>query len=289
MDIRQLKYFVAVAETLNFSRAASSLFVAQPTLSYQISELEKELNCELFLRNKRKVTLTPAGAHLLPLAQQMVENAQKMYAITKNPDIKEEIQPLNISLDRTEDNFESTGITKTIASFKNKHPEVPLELHQTEFGQCIEDLINDRTDLAFMVLRNNEMLPSQLIYKPVRRGRLMLVWPAGLKFTTAEEVCSNMDIILADDHPRGHARIESIMDSLGVRAKYLHADSISIAMIYVQAGKGAIMLPEHFLQQRNYKDINIMAIPSPIADLTHMLVWNKYNLNSSIQLFLNEQ
>ncbi|WP_037080975.1 LysR family transcriptional regulator [Pseudonocardia spinosispora] len=75
VHLRELRYFVAVAEELSFTRAAGErLFIAQPTLSKQIRQLERDLRVELFERGARTVALTPAGATLLPLAKQLIED-----------------------------------------------------------------------------------------------------------------------------------------------------------------------------------------------------------------------
>lgn len=72
MELRQLRYFVTVAGTLSFSKAAKALFITQGTLSQQIQQLEGELGQELFVRTSHKVALTEAGEELLPLARQAV-------------------------------------------------------------------------------------------------------------------------------------------------------------------------------------------------------------------------
>jgi DNA-binding transcriptional LysR family regulator len=75
VHLRELRYFVAVAEELNFTRAAGDrLFVSQPTLSKQIRQLERDLRVTLFDRDPRGITLTPAGVALLPLARQILQS-----------------------------------------------------------------------------------------------------------------------------------------------------------------------------------------------------------------------
>src|SRR6201989_1631560 len=72
MEIRHLRYFIAVAELRNFTKAAEASFVAQSALSQQISRLEHELGAQLFVRGKRGAELTPAGQLLLPHAKRLV-------------------------------------------------------------------------------------------------------------------------------------------------------------------------------------------------------------------------
>ncbi|MDE7128161.1 MAG: LysR family transcriptional regulator, partial [Bacteroidales bacterium] len=76
MELRQLRYFVKAAGTLNFSEAAKSLYVTQSTLSQQIRQLENELGVQLFERNSHEVSLTDAGEELLPYAMKTLESAE---------------------------------------------------------------------------------------------------------------------------------------------------------------------------------------------------------------------
>ena len=87
MELRQLKYFVKTAETLNFSEAARQLFITQSTLSQQIRQLEDEFGVELFQRDSHSVSLTESGEHLLPNAKRTLQDAESCF--TQISDLKE--------------------------------------------------------------------------------------------------------------------------------------------------------------------------------------------------------
>ena len=82
MDLKQLRYFIAVAEELHFGRAAARLFISQPALSFDIKKLEEQLGIQLLVRNNKSVKLTNAGQVLLDEARSLLLQAEKVKRLT---------------------------------------------------------------------------------------------------------------------------------------------------------------------------------------------------------------
>lgn len=145
MELRHLRYFVAVAEELSFSRAAERLQIAQPPLSQQIQALEKELKVKLFDRKKRPLQLTRAGQTLLEEAY--VTLAQLDQAVHKTQRIY-----------RGELGYLTVGFTSSIANsvlpeilhtFRAQYPAVNLLLIEESSGSQLQGLRDRRTDIIF--------------------------------------------------------------------------------------------------------------------------------------------
>lgn len=146
MELRQLKYFIKVAETLNFSEAARVLFVTQSTLSQQVKQLENELGTELFIRSSHSVALTESGEELLPYARRTVwESEQCLQRISDLNQLQS--GTLNIGVTYS---F-SPILTETIATFMGLHPSVKLNVFYKTMAELMELLRAREVDfvLAF--------------------------------------------------------------------------------------------------------------------------------------------
>ena len=144
MELRQLKYFLRVAETLNFSVAARELFITQSTLSQQILNLEHELDQQLFERNSHEVLLTEAGQMLVPLARECIYDADTL--LQRVQELKQMLTgELNIGVTFS---F-SSMIAETMADFLKKYPKMDYHF---EVGRCISNIKNLSKDIVHIFL-----------------------------------------------------------------------------------------------------------------------------------------
>jgi Transcriptional regulator len=142
MELRQLRYFTAVAEKLNFSEAAKTLFITQGTLSQQIKQLENELDVKLFERTSHKVWLTEAGEQLLPLAKKAIESSEE--CLTRIADLGKALTgTLNIGVTHSFSGL----LTDTVKEFIRKYPGVQLSIYYKTATEIHEMLKKGEVDL----------------------------------------------------------------------------------------------------------------------------------------------
>ena len=143
MELRQLKYFVRTAQTLNFSEAARSLYVSQSTLSQQIKALEDELGTVLFQRDSHSASLTQSGSLLLPLAIQTIQDSEACKAQVN--DLKEMLTgELNIGVTYSFSHI----LTETVKNFVKEYPGVKLNIFYRNMAELMEALRHREVDLV---------------------------------------------------------------------------------------------------------------------------------------------
>ncbi len=146
MNLEQLASFVEVANTGHFTKAAATLHLAQPSLSRQISTLEKELGSELFHRAHGHISLTAAGETLLPSARRMLADAE---AVRRDMDELAGLRKGRIRLGATPTLCVSL-VAEAISGFHHEHPGVELELVEKGSRELIEALGAGELDLALI-------------------------------------------------------------------------------------------------------------------------------------------
>jgi DNA-binding transcriptional LysR family regulator len=186
VDTRVLRYFIAVADRLSFTRAASDLYVSQPSLSRQIKRLEDELGAPLFERTGREVRLTEAGAELVPQARGLVREWQETTRRVRTA-AAAEANVLRVG-------FVATGggnlARRARAAFAADHPTVTLEPRRFDWGGEADALRDGLADVAFVWLPADTTGLHASVVATERRG---VALGRGHRLTGRDEV-SIMDL-----------------------------------------------------------------------------------------------
>jgi DNA-binding transcriptional LysR family regulator len=174
MELRHLRYFIAVAEEGHITRAAARLGIQQPPLSQQIHALERELDVQLFRRKPRGVVLTDAGRALLDDARAILAQVDHARATTRRTARGEQ--------GRLVVGFTSSApfvpfVPRVIRAFRESFPLVSLTLEETGTGEMIEALRNELIDAAF--IRSPAPDPSGVVVHPLLEEAMVVALPIG--------------------------------------------------------------------------------------------------------------
>lgn len=278
IEIRHLKYFLAVAEELHFRKAAERLFISQPGLSKQIKQMEIGLGVVLFERHNRKVLLTKAGEYLkreLAINLKNIEhtlNHAKLLNDGKNGDLK----------------FGYVGsamqeiIPSLLVNFKNDYPNIVFSLKEMDNQKQIEGLLSYELDLGFVRL---DRVPRGLTIKSVLKESFCLVLPENhlinadnFKSLTQFKTAS---FILFDPKYSSsyYEKVMQLFDESGFSPIVSH-NTIHAGSIYklVENNFGISIVPKSLAIQNNHK-IKFIELKKTKQKTTLSVVWNTNNRN----------
>ncbi|WP_353168766.1 LysR family transcriptional regulator [Providencia sp.] len=295
IELRHLRYFIAVAEELHFGRAAERLHISQPPLSQQIQSLEEQIHAKLLERNNRNVALTPAGTMFLKEAYQIL--AQVNAAATKAARMeKGELGELSIGFTSTTPFMHK--VTMSLRQYRETYPEVSIHMHQMNTKQQIAPLVTGRIDMGIM---RNTILPEQLDYQLLFKESFMVAVYEGHPLLEFEE--QGVDIQLLANYPlifferevgtALHDEISQLLTSAGIAPKISQEAGEAMTILgLVSAGMGISIITESFTRMkidgvRYVKLINIEAssevwlvyntrrtLPAVAKKLTQILISN---------------
>ncbi|SAK86227.1 LysR substrate binding domain protein [Caballeronia fortuita] len=174
MELRHLRYFLAVAEEGQFTRAAARLHMQQPPLSQQIQELEQELGFALFLRQPRGVELTAPGQSLAEHARAALRTLEQGVAHARRVS-QGQVGRVRIAL--TSSAAFHPLATTAIRAFRQTHPDISIELSEVNAAEIIEMMSNGQVDAA--ILRKPTETPADLRFELLAQERMRLVLPLG--------------------------------------------------------------------------------------------------------------
>ncbi|MCR3749127.1 LysR family transcriptional regulator [Lentzea californiensis] len=248
MDLRQLEYFVAVAEESSFTRAAARVHVVQSAVSAAIKTLERELGAALLDRNSKRVLLTDAGEALLPKARAVLD------AVVEAKDAVAQVQG---GLKGTVRVGTLTAMTLVdlpglLGEFHRRHPGVLVRTSAATAGSAglVEQLLDRRLDLAFVSLPGE--VPDGIVLDALAHSVMDLVVPDDHPLAARAEVSlgdlAGMDFI---DSPLGYgnrAVADRAFAACAVpRRVTLEMSDIFTGVDYVRNGLGIALLPSYIL------------------------------------------
>lgn len=152
LELRQIRYFVALAEELNFRKAAARLFITQPSLSHQIALLEGTLGVRLFHRDRRQVRLTEAGNALLEDARRLLTEAGRLHAKAR------QLEGQGSTTVRVgfPEFLNRTVIAEIVRIFRRRRPDARVVLHEGYSRALLEQLNQGTLDIAFIMIPSAE-------------------------------------------------------------------------------------------------------------------------------------
>ena len=172
MELRHLRYFLAVAKNLSFVKAAEALNISQPPLSRQIQELEEEIGIPLFDRRSHKTTLTKAGEYLMVEAERQLERLEAIYRTAKN--IGDKGSP-NLKIGCVSFLLFSV-LPEFLEKFRASFPEIKLEIFVMSTEEQEHALRTKAIDVGFARAWIGE---EGLVFEPLMEEKLAVIFPFG--------------------------------------------------------------------------------------------------------------
>jgi LysR family hydrogen peroxide-inducible transcriptional activator len=278
MNLRDLKYFIALAETRHFGQAAARSFVSQPTLSGQIKKLEDELGVALFERSKKHVALTPLGEALLPHARRAVEEAK---ALTQLARASQDplAGPLRLGVIPT---LSPYLMPLVLAPLKRKHPQLKLVLTEELTEHLLERLHRHELDAALIAtpVKDAELAARALFDEPFWLA-IPRKHPLYNKDSIVRRDLDGLDLLLLSE---GHCLAEQAMEVCRLRERAqagaqadLRAASLDTLLQLVGAGMGATLVPALALRSAAMTGAGVVTRPLEVPDAYRRvaLVWRR--------------
>jgi DNA-binding transcriptional LysR family regulator len=278
IELRHIRYFLAVAEELHFRKAAEKLFISQPGLSRQIKLLEEELGVVLFERHNRKVVLTKVGEYLktefslqLKTLSHTLDNAKLLHD-GKKGELK--IGYVGSAMQDV--------IPNLLLSFQKNHPDILFNLKEIDNQKQIEDLLSFSLDVGFVRL---ERVPRNLDIKVILKENFCLVLPENHlinedNFKSLKQFKEDSFILFDSKYSASYyEKVMQIFDDCSFTPLVSH-NTIHSSSIFklVENGFGISIIPKSLAKKRGYK-IKFIELDMISQKTTLSVIWNKKNTN----------
>jgi DNA-binding transcriptional LysR family regulator len=284
MELQQMRYVVAVAETSNFTRAAEQCLVVQSALSHQVARLERELGARLFDRTSRRVRLTPAGEAFLPAARQALDAAERARAevAAATGEIRGRLAIGAIST------VAAVDLPAVLKDFHSRHRAVRISLRTSPSEDLVERVRQGTLDVAFLGLPP-DVRPQGVRGCELAHGELVAVVAPDHPLADEEEVDVRrlVDETFVDfpANTAGRAHSDAAFAAAGVsREVAFEVTAAHLMARLIRQGLGIGMLPAAFVSE--FPDLPIVRLRDAPARIEH-LVWSRFQPSPAAAAFLS--
>jgi len=290
IELRQLRYFVAVAEEMHFGRAALRLHMTQPPLSQTIQLLEASLGTALFYRTQRSVSLTPAGLALLPEARRILLQAEGLSDIAHRA-ASGESGRLSLAFVSTAD---YSVLPPFLREFRERYPQVQIDLREATSDVQLDELLQGRIDVGLLIPPLPDKAKAELEYASVLSEPLILAVPKGLKAlrgktTVSLKTLTDMPLIIFPRRiaPAFHDAILACFHDAGLTPR-IGQEAIQMQTIVglVSAGMGIALVPQS-VSNLNRPGVEYKSLTGKTPLVETGLAWRRDNTSPVLRAFLD--
>lgn len=286
MELRHLRYFVAVAEELHFGRAAQKLGIAQPPLSQQIRRLEQELGVLLLQRTKRRVELTQAGQAFLEEVRKLLTQVKQAVAVAQRAG-RGELGRLTVGFLGA---VTYSVLPSILIAFRQKYPDVEVELHELKTSELVEALRDRRVQVGFVRLPVNDKL---LQVQPILREPLVVALAERHKLNVPGRISfrdlANESFLMPPRQlaPTFHEQVLDLSHQAGFTPKLgAEASQLQTIINLVAAGMGVTLVPES-VRNLAVRGVVFKRLPEPQPTMEIAVAWRRDAHSEVLAAFLN--
>ena len=287
LELRQLRYFVTVAEELHFGKAALRLHMTQPPLSQTILALEELLGAALFERNRRGVALTPAGLALLPEARRMLAQSLELPQLVRRA-AGGEVGRLTLAFVSSAD---YSVLPPFLRAYRAAYPQVQITLQEATSDLQLDDLLHNRIDAGLLIPPLPDKAGLELDYLPVLSEPLVLALPAGLLKKQGRLALASLPRLPLIIFPRAispalYDAILSVFRDAGVTPEIgQQAIQMQTIVSLVSAGMGMALVPQSVSNlMRPGVEYRALRDATPLVETG--LAWRRDNASPVLRGFL---
>ncbi len=290
MNIRQLEYFVSVAENLSFTKAAEKFYISQTAVTQQIKALEGQLGVQLLIRSKRHVELTPAGEFFLNEAKKILKNIEDV--VYKTQQFSNGFTgTLNIGFII---GYKKDALIKYIKNFSSSFPNITINTGSYEMTELLDLVKNNNMDLAFVINPTNHPL-KDFEYINLNKYNLVAMMPSCHPLANKDSIdlseLRNDKFIFVKESSDEYGQ-KSMVQDMYSKAGFVptivqRSNDMSTIESMVAANIGVSILPSFCVPQNPEKEISIVPINGTTNRIDVIVIWNKDNTNPALNKFIS--